>query len=252
MQHQFDIDIATEYGINAAIIIENMRFWISKNEANDTNFHDGRYWTYNSVKAFETLFPYMSISTISRTLKKLEEDGLIITGNYNKSSYDRTKWYAFTDKANELFKMCKSISRNDQMDLSEAENGFSENDEPIPDSKPDTKPDKKRERRRFAPPSLEDVRAYCIERGNNVNPKRFIDHYESNGWMVGRSKMKDWRAAVRTWESNGIGKQQPKPKPERRPAKNVEEIMACWGLDREVAKMAFDRKDDIFSYVKEG
>lgn len=68
----------------------------------------------------------------------------------------------------------------------------------------------KRDSRRFAPPSIEEVRAYCIERQNNVNPQRFIDHYESNGWMVGRNKMKDWRAAVRTWESNAIGRQNQK------------------------------------------
>ena len=57
-------------------------------------------------------------------------------------------------------------------------------------------------RKRFVPPTLEEVRAYCQERKNNVNPEKFIDHYTSNGWMVGRNKMKDWKAAVRTWECN--------------------------------------------------
>lgn len=54
---------------------------------------------------------------------------------------------------------------------------------------------------RFAPPSLEDVKAYCSERNNTVDPERFIDFYESKGWYVGRNKMKDWKAAVRSWES---------------------------------------------------
>jgi hypothetical protein len=57
-------------------------------------------------------------------------------------------------------------------------------------------------RKRFVPPTLEEVRSYCQERKNNVNPEKFIDHYTSNGWMVGRNKMKDWKAAVRTWERN--------------------------------------------------
>lgn len=52
------------------------------------------------------------------------------------------------------------------------------------------------------PPSLEEVTAYCSERHNNVDPNRFIDFYESKGWMVGKSKMKDWKACVRTWERN--------------------------------------------------
>lgn len=54
--------------------------------------------------------------------------------------------------------------------------------------------------RRFTPPSLEEVRDYCRDRGNAVDPGKFIDFYESKGWMVGKNKMKDWKAAVRTWE----------------------------------------------------
>lgn len=53
---------------------------------------------------------------------------------------------------------------------------------------------------RFVRPSEEEVRAYCIERKNNVDPEQFIAFYESNGWKVGRNPMKDWKAAVRTWE----------------------------------------------------
>lgn len=54
----------------------------------------------------------------------------------------------------------------------------------------------------FQKPSLEEVKQYCIERKNNVNPEAFINHYESKGWMVGKSPMKDWKAAVGTWELN--------------------------------------------------
>ena len=53
---------------------------------------------------------------------------------------------------------------------------------------------------RFTPPTLAEVQAYCIERGNNVDAERFIDFYSSKGWMVGKNKMKDWKAAVRNWE----------------------------------------------------
>ncbi len=58
----------------------------------------------------------------------------------------------------------------------------------------------------FSPPDIQDVKAYCIERKNNVDPERFIDFYEAKGWMVGKNKMKDWRAAVRNWERNGASK----------------------------------------------
>lgn len=63
---------------------------------------------------------------------------------------------------------------------------------------------------RFKKPTVEEVRAYCIERCNNVDPQRFVDHYTANGWKVGgKSPMKDWKAAVRTWEHNGVGAGRP-------------------------------------------
>ena len=64
--------------------------------------------------------------------------------------------------------------------------------------------------RTFTPPSLDEVSAYCQGRGNNVSPQRFIDFYESKGWFVGKNKMKDWKAAVRTWEQRD--KETPKKK----------------------------------------
>ena len=53
---------------------------------------------------------------------------------------------------------------------------------------------------RFTPPTIEEVTAYCKERGNRVDAQQFIDFYTANGWMVGKNKMKDWKACVRTWE----------------------------------------------------
>ena len=55
--------------------------------------------------------------------------------------------------------------------------------------------------KRFVPPTLEEVSQYCNERQNGIDPQRFIDYYTSNGWKVGRNPMKDWRAAIRTWEN---------------------------------------------------
>ena len=58
----------------------------------------------------------------------------------------------------------------------------------------------KRQKERFTPPDVEQVRAYCCERRNNIDPEAFVDFYASKGWTVGRSPMRDWKAAVRTWE----------------------------------------------------
>ena len=61
-------------------------------------------------------------------------------------------------------------------------------------------------RARFTPPTLEEVRAYCLERNNGVDAQHFLDYYSANGWKVGRNPMKDWKAAVRTWERNGVNR----------------------------------------------
>ena len=60
--------------------------------------------------------------------------------------------------------------------------------------------------KRFTAPTLEEVKEYCEERKNNVDAERFIDYYTANGWKVGKNPMKDWKAAVRTWERNDSGK----------------------------------------------
>lgn len=158
MEHQFCIELASSYGIEEAIIIHNLYFWIKKNVANGNNFHDGRYWTYNSSKAFSILFPYMTESKIYRVLKSLEEKGLIVKGNYNDTKYDRTTWYSLSDKAIKELNSLKydtngfseSISQNSRKDFPKMQNGSCESEKPIPyskqtDSNTDSKQEEKKE-----------------------------------------------------------------------------------------------------------
>ncbi len=122
--HQFNPDIAKLVGVNAAVIYQNIVWWTEKNAANERHFYEGRYWTYNSVKAFDDLFPYLTRNQIRSALLRLEEEGLIVCGNFNQSAYDRTKWY----------------SPNSQLHLGKNTNGFGTDHKPIPDSKPVDKP----------------------------------------------------------------------------------------------------------------
>lgn len=69
-------------------------------------------------------------------------------------------------------------------------------------------PNKSAPKQTFHKPSLFEITAYCTERKNNVNPEKWLAHYESNGWMVGKNKMKDWKGAVVTWEHNNYGSPQ--------------------------------------------
>lgn len=68
-----------------------------------------------------------------------------------------------------------------------------------------------KKRSRFTPPSVDEVRAYCEERRNGIDAQAFFDFYESKGWFVGKNKMKDWKAAVRTWERNRTGNKTDNP-----------------------------------------
>ena len=123
--HHFSVEIAVEYGVNAAILFQNIHFWCEKNRANGMNLHDGLYWTYNSRKAFRELFPYMSEKQIKAALDKLIENGLITTGTYNEDARNRTLWYAVTKKGNCIF-------QNGNMEMSEKANANAEKDAPLP------------------------------------------------------------------------------------------------------------------------
>jgi hypothetical protein len=72
------------------------------------------------------------------------------------------------------------------------------------DSDSDSKNKKDSKNKNFTPPTLQEVKNYCQERNNSVNPEKWISHYQSNGWKVGKNSMKDWKAAVRTWEGNSF------------------------------------------------
>ncbi len=186
MNHSFNVEVATKYGILEAVLLENINFWVTKNKANNVQYYDGYYWTYNSVKALAELFPYASKTTISRALHRLEDKGLILSGNYNKSAYDRTIWYTITEECSLLLdgkdvindegdtkldnvqdgqsitqneqsivqnEKCitqneKCITQNDnihcpecKMEITKMHNGFTQNEQPIPDINTDINTD---------------------------------------------------------------------------------------------------------------
>lgn len=214
MIHFFDTEIAQQYGVNAAILLQNIAYWCELNEANDINYYDGTYWTFNSRKALTIIFPYMSERQIGTAIQKLIDEGLVITGNYNKMPYDRTLWYALSKKGKSIMQKCKmedSEMSNDKMQKCKTNTRYIPNNNPYNNT--DSIADKPQKRTRFVVPTLEEVQAYCNERRNGVDAQRFIDYYSSNGWKVGKNPMKDWKAAVRTWERNGYSTKQSEVNP---------------------------------------
>ena len=221
MQHSFDIDIAKEYGILEAILLNNLHFWIEKNRANDTNFYDGAYWTYNSARAFGVLFPYVTPRQINYALKHLQEEGVIKTGNYNQSAYDRTLWYAFTEKGISIIQNCK-------MESTDFANGKVENVQPIPDINTNKKPNKKPNV--FVPPTLEEIEAYCKERNSNVDAKHFYDYYTEGKWVDAKgNKVRNWKQKLITWEKSNNGGKKVEAKPEPQQSEQSKELLKLFG-----------------------
>lgn len=86
--------LAEKIGLNEAIVIQQLHYWIMQNKRQNKNYFEGKYWTFNTLKKWHLdTFYFWSLDTVKRTFKKLEEEGVLIVGNYNKKGYDRTKWY---------------------------------------------------------------------------------------------------------------------------------------------------------------
>lgn len=136
MINSFDTDVAMDVGINAAIIYKNIQYWCEKNRTNEQNEHDELYWTYNSIKAFCDQFPYLTEKQIRYSLNVLESKGYILSGNFNKSTYDRTKWYADI-----RIEKGKCICHTGQMEMPDRANGIDPQGKPIPNIKPNRNTD---------------------------------------------------------------------------------------------------------------
>ena len=91
--HAFIVKEAVEYGLDKAILLQHIRFWINQNEGKDTHEHDNKVWMFQSASDMAKHYPYWSRQKISRLLREMEDDELIVSGNFNKVGYDQTKWY---------------------------------------------------------------------------------------------------------------------------------------------------------------
>ena len=88
-------ELACLLGLNEAIVLQQLHYWIEKNKATATNYHDSRYWTYGTVQEYRDRdFRFWSFDTVKRTLTKLIKLGFVLQGNYNKMKLDQTKWYS--------------------------------------------------------------------------------------------------------------------------------------------------------------
>jgi len=117
MIHSYDVDIALAVGgIPEAIVLKEIAYWCKQNEKKGINFHEGKYWTYNSIKSWQTKFPEFNAAG---PLQKLRRDGWVLTEKNSKNPWDHTLSYTLSNK---------SISLFENIDLSENENRFADTD----------------------------------------------------------------------------------------------------------------------------
>ena len=90
--------VAIRYGLEEAIFLDAIVHWWRVNKADDRHLHDGRWWTFNSIKAFAAVFPWWSPKQLRRITESCKNQGAVLTGNYNKDARDRTIWYSPSDE----------------------------------------------------------------------------------------------------------------------------------------------------------
>lgn len=121
-----DRELAKAFGLNEAIVLQQLNYWLNGKSAKLIN---GRKWIYNSYKQWqEDNFPFWSLATVRRAIENCEKKGLIITDNFNKAGFDKTKWYSIdyemVDKG-----MSKRVAQNEQTDCSKRANGVAQNEQ---------------------------------------------------------------------------------------------------------------------------
>lgn len=211
----FSLDFDDAAIVDLLVTGSNSDF-ITKMSDNGTTYYQFRWkWIASQLPLLRS----KSRSGITLRLKKLSELNIIKPWSQNASTGN--SFYAFSGNYQRLFfGYSKSehpipnsehpYSKSDTRPIPNSEhynsidyNNINNNKEEGKPSLPPKKPSKK-----FNPPSIEEVKAYCQERNNSIDPEVFVDFYASKGWMIGKGKMKDWKAAVRTWEKRESKTQQ--------------------------------------------
>lgn len=188
MNYSFDVEIAKKIGVDESIMLNNFVYWILKNKANNKNFFDGNYWTFNSVRAYSELFPFWKESQIKRILKSLIEKNVLIVGNYNQNAYDRTNWYALSNEYIYL------------IDWTISTNGKDNNNQPIPNINTDKKQNSNRVNK-FTPPTLQEIEDFVREKSLSVDCYKFFNYFDVSNWVDSKgNKVKNWKQKLITWD----------------------------------------------------
>lgn len=133
-----DVDLAAKLGLNEAIIVQQLNYWLQINKKAGRNLVEGKHWSYNTIKDWHDQLPFLSEKTIKRAIDNLKDKGILVTGNFNKEKFDRTLWYTidfvvletlFEKDKNDLPKQENALGQNDQMEKDNLTQSLGQNDQ---------------------------------------------------------------------------------------------------------------------------
>lgn len=167
----FKTEYAEQYGIECAILIQGIQLGLSLNKNKESHIKFGKVWMYNSIKEWSETYPFMSQSTVKRALNKLKKLNIIEVMQLDSNPMNKTNWYTLTNAL-------VQIDPIDKFKLTQSKQYKSNNI-----------------KQTFVIPTIEELKIAFP----NLDAERFHDFYSSKGWMVGKNKMQDWKAAARNW-----------------------------------------------------
>ena len=170
----FKTEYAQKWGIECAILIQGIQLGLSINSNKSSHRKLGKIWMYNSIKDWHITYPFMSESTIKRALNKLKEYKIIEVMQLDSNPMNKTNWYTLTNALGQ-FELIGEVNLNQSKQYKT--NNIKQTV--------------------FIIPTVEELKNEFPQ----LDSQRFHDFYSSKGWMVGKNKMKDWRAAARNWLS---------------------------------------------------
>ena len=191
MTHHFNPEVAVRLGINQAIVLHNLGYLQTQRaiQGGDEYYFDGRWWVRHSYESLAAWHQYLSVPQMKRVMKGLIEANHVVTRhpeNFNRTTY----WSVapeFLHSAESNDARCKSDSSDGTKSYDVLHDNNIEHKGRSPTA-------------RFKPPTVSEASDYFSERGADPSEaERFVDFYESKGWVVGKSKMKCWKSAVRNW-----------------------------------------------------
>jgi len=214
----------TEFDLVDSAILDYLYFICnSKNEKIEEQRINGYTWVdYNKILTDNPLLRIKSKGALSKRVKKMEASGFIKLIERRKNGH-KLKYFALTKKSNSLFTQTHDPIHKNQSPIHLNSYPILEN-EPISTIKDyyiKNNTIKIERSHSTLPPTINDVKDYCLEKDINIDPELFVDFYESKGWIIGSTIMQDWRASVRIWEKREQNKSQKMSKIHQHLQKNI-------------------------------